>query len=331
MPKIDSFRRQLLQTLGLGSLASLGLFHRGAMGMSSQNESTSLNSKSAQGEQVIRMGVTDLSFHRVTAAVVAQVIRVMGKEVQRSYALHEANFDRLGEGKVDMVCSAWLPHSHGIYRQHVEERVPTQQLGLHYEPYALWGVPDYVPAELVSSIEDLLKPEVQQRMRPTIQGIGEGAGITRFSKNIMVQYGLTAAGYQFKTGTQADCVAAFESAAAVNDWVIVPLWHPQFLHHQYRIRELQDPRGLLGGKDKAVLLARKVELTRNFSPEQIKVLDNIVMSNQIVAELDYAVNRQGMTEDEAAANWLMTNPQHLTTWLAPLLDPTKTLSHQATL
>ncbi|MGE6650432.1 glycine betaine ABC transporter substrate-binding protein [Shewanella colwelliana] len=290
--------------------------------MNSMNErSTGLSNESTPDKQVIRMGVTDLSFHRVTAAVVAHVIRIMGKEVQPSYALHEANFNQLGDGKVDMICSAWLPHSHGMYRQHVEEQISTRQLGLHYEAYALWGVPDYVPVELVASIEDLLKPEVQQRMRPIIQGIGEGAGITRFSKDIMTQYGLTAAGYQFRTGTQADCVAAFEAATAVNDWVVVPLWHPQFLHHQYPIRDLQDPKGLLGGKDNAVLLANEQTLTLNFSPTQIQVLDNIVLSNQIVAELDYAANRQGLSEDEAAANWLMANPQHLAAWLAPLLNP----------
>jgi len=241
----------------------------------------------------IRLGVTDLSFHRVTAAVVAQVMRRMGKQVELSYALHEANFNRLKLGQIDLLCSAWLPHSHGVYRQEVETQAATRELGLHYEPYALWGVPDYVPEDAVSRI--------------------------------------AAAGYQFRTGTQADCVAAFESAVSVRDWVIVPLWHPQFLHHQYGIRDLQDSKGLLGGKDKAVLLARERELVINFSPAQIQVLDSIVLSNQIVAELDYAVNRQGMTEDEAAANWLEANPSHLTTWLAPLLNPTNTSSSEMTL
>lgn len=111
----------------------------------------------------------------------------------------------------------------------------------------------------------------------------------------------------------------------------MPLWHPQFLHHQYGIRDLQDPKGLLGGKDKAVLLARERELVINFSPAQIQVLNNIVLSNQIVAELDYAVNRPGMTEDEAAANWLAANPSRLTTWLAPLLNPANVTSQEVTL
>lgn len=269
--------------------------------------------------QRIQLGVTDLSFHRVTAAVVAHVMRLMGKEVEISYALHEANFSRLKLGQIDMLCSAWLPHSHGVYQQQVETQVATRALGLHYEPYALWGVPDYVPEDAVSRIEDLLKPEVKQRIRPIIQGIGERAGITRFSKNIMREYQLTAAGYQFRTGTQADCVTAFESAVSVNEWVVVPLWHPQFLHHQYAIRELKDVKGLLGGKDRAVLLAREDRLTEHFTPEQIAVLDKITLSNQAVAELDYGMNRLGLSEDQVASHFLTNNPAMLATWLAPLL------------
>jgi len=44
-----------------------------------------------------------------------------------------------------MIASAWLPSSHGVYKERVEEMVGTRELDLHYEPHALWGVPDYVP------------------------------------------------------------------------------------------------------------------------------------------------------------------------------------------
>lgn len=325
MTAIDPKRRQLLQALSVGGMASSSLLSLGAIAMNlpninqeNQYEHGQKPQMQASG-QLIQLGVTDLSFHRVTAAVVAHVMRLMGKQVEISYALHEVNFHRLKLGQIDLLSSAWLPHSHGVYQQDVETQVATRELGLHYEPYALWGVPDYVPENAVSHIEDLLKPEVKQRMRPMIQGIGEGAGITRFSKNIMREYQLTAAGYQFRTGTQADCVAAFESAVSVKEWVVVPLWHPQFLHHQYAIRELKDVKGLLGGKDRAVLLAREDKLIEHFTPEQITVLDNITLSNQIVAELDYGVNRLGLSEDQVASQFLTNNPAVLTAWLTPLL------------
>jgi glycine betaine/proline transport system substrate-binding protein len=34
--------------------------------------------------------------------------------------------------------------------------------------------------------------------------------------------------------------------------------------------------------------------------------------------LDYALNRQGKSADQAAEGWLLNNPQTLASWLAPL-------------
>lgn len=264
----------------------------------------------------IQLGVIDLSFHRATAAVVAAVLARLGHEVVRSHALHEACFERLRAGEVDMVASAWLNASHGVYRARVEEVVPTRELGLHYAPYALWGVPDYVPASAVRTVSDLLAPEVRARMTPLIQGIGPGAGITRFSRRMMQAYGLTQAGYRFQTGTQEDCFTAFEQAVLQGRWVVVPLWHPQFLHARHQIRNLEEPQGLLGGVDRAVLLARQDRLGR-LPAQTVKALDRIHLSNEVVAQLDHAISREGRSPDEAAAAWLAAHPESMESWLAP--------------
>ncbi|SHN93325.1 L-proline glycine betaine binding ABC transporter protein ProX (TC 3.A.1.12.1) / Osmotic adaptation [Bathymodiolus heckerae thiotrophic gill symbiont] len=262
-------------------------------------------------DKVIKLGVTDLSFHRATGAVVANILERMGYIVIRSFDPHKENFARLRSGEIDMIASAWLPSSHGVYKKGVEGATPTRELGLHYEPYALWGVPDYVPEAEVSTISDLLKPAVKEKMTPTIQGIGAGAGITRFSIKMMDEYRLKGAGYTFLTGTQEQCIDAFEQAVAEKRWVVVPLWHPQFLHNKYNIRELTDPKGLLCGKDRAVLLARQDRLEQLFSEQEIQQLDSIKLSNEIIAELDYAINRENKTEDEAAEAWLNSNQEKM--------------------
>lgn len=78
-----------------------------------------------------RLGVTDLSFHHATAAVVAPVLQRMGFVAERSSAPHEHNFERLREGAIDMRASAWIPSSHGLYKAQVEEQVATREVGLH--------------------------------------------------------------------------------------------------------------------------------------------------------------------------------------------------------
>lgn len=251
----------------------------------------------------ITLGVTDLSFHRVTASLVTHVLNDMGFEVNRIYSPHQDNFAKLKSGELDMLSSAWLPSSHGIYKADVEDVQPLLELSLHYEPYALWGVPDYIPENAVSEVSDLLKPDVIARMNKDIQGINPGAGITRFSIKMMDEYGLNQAGYRFHTGTEEDCFTAFEQAVDNKEWVAVPLWKPQFLHHKYAIREIKEPKGLLGIVDRAVLLLRE-DRAQLFSQAQIKTLDTLRFSNEIIAELDYLVSREGLLLDEVTRNWL---------------------------
>ena len=77
----------------------------------------------------IIMGVTDLSFHRTTASLVANVLKAMGFEVERILSPHQENFEKLKIGQVDMLSSAWLPSSHGIYKAGVEEVEHLSSLG----------------------------------------------------------------------------------------------------------------------------------------------------------------------------------------------------------
>ena len=49
------------------------------------------------------------------------------------------------------------------------------------------------------------------------------------------------------------------------------------------------------------------------------MLDNIRLDNRIVATLDYAINREGQSEDQAAEAWLAAHPDTLAGWLRPTL------------
>ncbi len=253
--------------------------------------------------KTITIGVTDLSFHHIAASLVTHILTDMGFEVERVYAPHEKNFRRLKDGETDMLTSGWLPSSHGGYKADVEEVMPVVELGLHYEPYALWGVPDYVPFEDVSEVADLLKTHVVEKMKSHIQGINTGAGITRFSIKMMEEYGLSAAGYTFSPGTEDACFSAFENAVAEKEWIIVPLWKPQFLHYRYKIREINEPKGLLGIVDRAVLLLREDKKSM-LTEEQLEILDSLRFSNEIIAELDYKVCRDNEPIDQVTKQWL---------------------------
>lgn len=259
------------------------------------------------------LGHISLSFHAASAALIAETLARRGVTVEIREAAHERMFDMLASGEVDLLASAWLPGSHGEYLEPIVDRV--EKLTVLYEPYAHWGVPDYVPAGLVSSVADLMKPEVVARMENLIQGIGPGAGISRFSREIMKAYALEEAGYEFRNGSQEDMERAFESAVEKGRWVIVPLWRPQHLHFTHAIRELREPRGLLRGRDEATLLIRRETLPL-LPGGALETLRRIRPGNAVMTELDHLINVRRRSPREAALDWMERNPNTVRAWLS---------------
>lgn len=249
-------------------------------------------------KKVIRIGHIDLSFHAASAALVVDIFEKHGWQVEISAAAHQEMFIRYGRGEVDMLVSAWLPDSHGDYL--APFLADTVKLAVLYRPYCIWGVPDYIAENEVASVHDLLKPEVQAKMEKRIQGINPGAGISRFSRQMIAQYQLDAAGYHFENGSEEDCFVAFERAVSERRWVVVPLWHPQFLHHRHTIRALDEPYGLLGGEDEATLIASK-SIVAAFSPALLEDLTQLAPGNSAISELDYLICRENKTPAQAVA------------------------------
>ncbi|RFP09994.1 MULTISPECIES: glycine betaine ABC transporter substrate-binding protein [unclassified Duganella] len=250
---------------------------------------------------IIRLGHIGLSFHAAGAAVVQRILESHGYMVQSTAAAHEEMFRRYGAGEVDMLASAWLSASHGAYLAPYQAQ--TRKLGVLYRPYCIWGVPDYVPEELVASVDDLATPAVAARMSKLLQGINPGAGISRFSRQMMSAYGLEGLGYRFENGSEDACFRRYEDAVRQGLWLVVPLWHPQFLHHRQRIRALAEPLGLLGGRDEATLIVRE-ECAARMAPAALAQLSELSLGNRAISELDHMICRQGLSPLSAADAWL---------------------------
>lgn len=254
-------------------------------------------------DQPIRLGYIDLSFHLASAGVVKEILERHGHTVELRAAPHEAMFQLLHAKEVDIVSSAWLPASHGGYLAPSLDEV--EKLTVLYEPYCLWGVPDYVPADVLASVDDLKKPEVLDKMDRVIDGINPGAGISRFSTAMIDAYGLREFGYRFEPGSEATAFAKFERAVADKRWLVLPLWSPQYLHHDYRIRSLAEPKGLLGGQDQATLVARKAVLPK-IAPAALEELRGLYLGNDVVTDLEHAIRVEGLSAQDAARRWLAT-------------------------
>ncbi|MBY8978331.1 glycine betaine ABC transporter substrate-binding protein [Rhodobacteraceae bacterium NNCM2] len=255
---------------------------------------TSAQNNSSSDEELtmpdpIRIGHIGLTFHEASAIEVARVLEGHGHTVTFASAPHEAAFDLLAKGEVDLLASAWLPSSHDTYLNLLLDQI--EKVTVLYEPFCIWGVPDYVPESDVATISDLLREPALSRMERLVQGINPGAGISRFSAAMISAYGLDTAGYAFRAGDEAACFDRFEAAVAEGRWVILPLWHPQFLHNRYTIRSLEEPKGLLGTQDQATLVARKDAIDR-IGRDAMADLRSLYIGNSRLSALEDTLRKE---------------------------------------
>ncbi|MFI7142490.1 glycine betaine ABC transporter substrate-binding protein [Streptomyces massasporeus] len=256
--------------------------------------------------QVVTVGNIALSFHRGVAAVTRRVLEAHGHRVNSIEAPHEQMFRLQEEGEVDVLVSAWLPSSHDTYLSRYRDRV--RVLTPQYEPYCVWAVPPYVPAGEVREVADLARPEVAERMTTAIRGINPGAGISRFSAHMVTEYGLDRLGYTFTPGSESGFVDRVERGIADREWLVVPLWRPQYLNRVHGLRPLVEPKGLLGTVDSAGPVISREALER-IHPDAVARLGGLHLGNEGVEELDALINVAGLTPLQAADRFLAAHPE----------------------
>lgn len=269
--------------------------------------------QTAKARSVI-LGQVSLSFYAVTGSVVHEVLERLGHSVDLRQGPHEEIFPLLGDGQIDLMAAAWLPEGHRTYWTRYGGQA--LEIGKLYEGARFfWAVPDYVPANEVSSIEDLGKPSVANRMGKVIQGIGKGATITTVSQKAIDAYGLGKLGYSLRPGVQADWTGAFNSAVAERRWIVFPTWAPQYLNRGGQLRVLADPRGVLGTANRAALVAPRGRF--QVLPERTRtVLTRIKLGLDGVTDMDWLVNIEKQSPREAARTWMRANESRLSDWFS---------------
>lgn len=260
----------------------------------------------------IKLGQIRISFYAVTGAVVQAVLGKLGHEFEVVEGLHPDIFPKLGASEVDMLVAAWLPYGHAEYWQKYGDccvEVATLYEGAHF----FWAVPDYVPSDVVASVSDLAKPEVAARMEKLIKGTGPGSGLMIQSRKMMQEYGLNAAGYTLEPSPGNEWIVRLRQAVARKQWVVTPLWQPQYLNQAISLRKLDEPRSLLGGQNRAVLVISK-QLAKQLPESTLNVLRRIHLGMDAVTQMDYSVNVDGKTPREAALDWMQRNRAIVDGW-----------------
>jgi glycine betaine/proline transport system substrate-binding protein len=266
----------------------------------------------------VALGHVDLSFYEVTANLVQLILERLGYNVSVQKGSHDQIYPLLGKGEVDLFVAAWLPNAHATYWEQYQDST-TRVTTLYDDARLFWSVPGYVTASEVKSVADLRKPEVAAKMQKEIRGPGADSGLMIGSKKIVEAYGLGELGYQLAPGKPADWIANFNDNIAAQRWFVMPLWQPQYLNKAHDMRILEEPKQLLGGADRAFLVAHK-DFRGKVDKRTWHVLQRMSLSVKAVTEMDYMVNVRQVSPHDAARAWIGAHPDTVTYWLESDLD-----------
>lgn len=206
-------------------------------------------------EKKINIGWTAWSDAEAVTKLAERVIEDrLGYEVELTMADIGIQYQGIAGGKLDAMLMSWQPLTHKPYLDKVGRDVV--DLGPLYTRARLgWVVPDYIPADQVKTIEDLKKPEVQEKLAGKIQGIDPGAGLMQASETAMKDYGLGE--YQLVSASDAAMLAALDRAMKRDEWIVVTSWSPHWMFAKWNLRYLEDPKGTLGGLESVNALVRE--------------------------------------------------------------------------
>lgn len=216
-------------------------------------------------------------------------------------------YQGVARGDLDAMMMAWLPETHADYYARVRDKVET--LGTVYEGAKLgWVVPTYIPADVISTIEDLKNPDVVKKLGGTIQGIDPGAGLTRLSEQAVKDYDLD---YKLQISSEAGMLTSVERATRSQKWFVATSWSPHWMFGKYNLRYLKDTKGSLGKAEHVDVVARK-----GLKEEDPKVAKFLSQINLPISDLEPAMfNAQETSYEAAVDKYIVDHPDQVKGWL----------------
>jgi len=202
---------------------------------------------------------------------------------------------------------AWLPVTHEAYMDRVGDQV--DNLGEMFDGARLgWAVPAYVPESELSSIADLKKPDVREKLGGRIQGISAGAGLMAVSDKAMDAYALD--DYRLTIASSAAMTGALAGAIKKDDWIVVTAWSPHWMWERFDLRYLEDPKGVLGATEHVDAIASQG--LAEAEPDVHAMLERMHYSlDQINTML---VDAEKTSYEQAAQTFIDSHPDVIAQW-----------------
>ncbi len=228
----------------------------------------------------------------------------MGYQVELTPVSAPLLFEGLANGDADAMTTAWLPITHQSYMEKVKGKV--EDLGPNCEGAELaLVVPDYVT---INSIEELNANKAKFGRK--IIGIDPGAGLMKLTEKAIKDYKLD---YELVEGSDATMIAALKSAIDKKEPVVVTGWSPHWMYASWGLKNLEDPKKVLGESETINTLVRNG--LKQDKPEVYELFNNFKWTLKDIGSAMLMDNAEGVDSKAAARKWVTENESLVNSWL----------------
>ena len=248
----------------------------------------------ATTEEPLKFGVVPWSESLAVGSLITYILEEeIGQPVEVITPDIGVAYEAMVNGDLDLFVESWLYVTHEAYWEKSASKL--RDFGPIYEDALLcWAVPNYIPEDVVSSVTDLGKPEVKEKMGGEIIGIDPGSGLMQHSAVMMEEYP-ELAGWELKDSSDYAMVAELKRRMMRDEWVVVTLWQPHSAFGRFDIRMIDEPKNILGVEEEVHMVGRQ-DFTAKFDNDVSTFLSRFYLTIEQMSELTLLYE-----EDEAIA------------------------------
>ncbi|NBD96168.1 MAG: hypothetical protein GVY11_06815 [Gammaproteobacteria bacterium] len=260
----------------------------------------------------VRIGVPPWQGAEVKSAVVAEILRQAGYEVEITSAAAPLVFQELAQGRLDFNLSAWVPGQDGAFGPHVEAgRIVVVGENLTGASTGL-AVPEVLAPEGLRSLDDLA--DHAEELGRIIYCIEPGSGAMAVLDQAVDQdlYGLGE--WRALASSTEGMLSQVQRSIRRGEPMLFCAWQPHWMNIAFDIRYLDDPLGHWGGAgDTRVLTLARHDLAAD-RPELLGFLERFRIDASTQSDWIHAYARDGQSLDAIARQWIDGNGGTIRGW-----------------
>ncbi|TGY36153.1 glycine betaine ABC transporter substrate-binding protein [Microbacterium laevaniformans] len=230
------------------------------------------------------------------------ILEDKGYDVKLTFADVAPVYQGLARGDFDLVLDTWLPTTHADYMERYGDKV--DDLGAWNDDARLTVA---VNADApIDSLDQLAAASDQFGGR--IVGIEPGSGLMRITGDDVVPgYGLE--GMELVESSTPAMLAELKKATDAGQNIAVTLWRPHWAYNAFPVKDLADPKGLLGDAESIHSVAAS-----SFAKDHPEVhgwISNFTMPTDTLASLENAMFNEYSGDDYAPVikKWIAENQE----------------------